>query len=263
MDVRVPALVALLALAATPSLLAASPADSAPVLGWEEVSRRPHDPTAFTQGLLLDEDGRLFESTGRFGASTVREVDPASGEVLRSMPLPEAWFGEGLALVEDELVQLTWKAGIAIRRDAETFETTALHTYEGEGWGLCHDGERLVMSDGSDELTFRDAATFAPIGSVPVTLGGASLYRLNELECVEGAVWANVWGSDVIVRIDPDEGRVTGLLDLRGVIEPHPSAADSGAVLNGIAHHASAGTLLVTGKDWPEIIEIRILEEEG
>jgi glutaminyl-peptide cyclotransferase len=232
-------------------------------IDWQVVSRRAHDPQAFTQGLQLDRRGRLFESTGQYGESSLREVEPASGDVLRRLELPADWFGEGLAVVGDDLVQLTWRAGVATRRDADTFEHLDTYLYDGEGWGLCFDGERLVMSDGSDQLTFRDPATFDAIGSIEVTLDGEPLRRLNELECVDGAVWANVWLSDSLVRIDPGSGRVTGTLDLSGIIEPHPRTIDADAVLNGIAWDAAAGTFLVTGKRWPELIEIRLLEVEG
>ncbi|MGD8682399.1 MAG: glutaminyl-peptide cyclotransferase [Chloroflexota bacterium] len=229
-----------------------------PFLEWEVVSRRPHDTGSFTQGLLLDGQGRLFESAGQYGESDLREVDPLTGAVLRQRPQPDRHFSEGLALVGDELVQLTYREGLARRFDADTFELLERHRYEGQGWGLCYDGERLVMSNGSARLTFRDADTFEPLGSVLVTIGGEPLPRLNELECVDGEVWANVWLTDAVVRIDPDEGRVTGVLDLRGVLEPHPAEIDPSAVLNGIAYDTAADTFLVTGKYWPELIEIRL-----
>ncbi len=234
-----------------------------PILDWQVVSRRAHDTGAFTQGLQLDDQGRLFESTGRYGASTLREVDAATGRVLRRLELPAEWFGEGLTLVGDDLVQLTWKEEIATRRDADTFALLDTYAYEGEGWGICFDGRRFVMSDGSDQLTFRDADTFGVIGSVTVSLDGTALPQLNELECVDGSVWANVWLSDDIVRIDPSSGRVTGRLDLSGIVEPHPREADSDAVLNGIAWDASANTFLVTGKRWPELVEIRLIKPES
>jgi glutamine cyclotransferase len=235
-------------------------AASVPMLEWEVVSRRPHDDTAYTQGLVLDEDGRLFESTGLYGHSTLREVDPQSGELLRSRRLPDTQFGEGLALVGDELIQLTWQRGLARRFEVETFELVGRHRYDGQGWGLCFDGVRLVMSDGSDRLTFRDPRSFEVLGGVAVRADGEPVTRLNELECVGGDVWANVWLTDTIVRIDPADGQVTGVLDLAGIIEPHPAASDTGAVLNGIAYDAEAGTFLVTGKEWPELIEIRVSE---
>ena len=231
-----------------------------PFLEWEVVSRRPHDTAAFTQGLQLDGGGRLFESTGGYGESTLREVDPASGEILRVRRIPDDQFGEGLALVDDELIQLTWRKGLARRFEADTFELVHRHRYDGQGWGLCYDGSRLVMSDGSDELEFRDPITFEVLDSVGVTVAGEPLRRLNELECVDGAVWANVWYSDQVVRIDPADGHVTGVLDLAGIIEPDPGDADHSAVLNGIAYDAEAGTFLVTGKRWPELIEIRVGE---
>jgi glutaminyl-peptide cyclotransferase len=242
--------------------LAFAASSPVPSLDWEIVSRRPHDSTSFTQGLVLDDAGRLYESSGLYGQSSLREVDPSSGAVLRSRPLADTQFGEGLAAVDTELVQLTWRAGTAARYDAETFEPTSTHAYEGQGWGLCFDGERLVMSDGSDHLTFRDPETFVVIGGVDVTLGGEPVHRLNELECVDGSVWANIWYSDTIVRIDPGSGQITALLDLSGILEPHPSIADSGAVLNGIAYDDAANTFLVTGKRWPELIEIRLVDPE-
>ena len=248
------------AVASSPEPEPSSSASPVPLLEWEVVSRRPHDDTAFTQGLQLDGTGRLFESTGLYGESSLREVDPVSGEVLRIRRIPDAQFGEGLALVGDELIQLTWRRGLARRFEAETFELIGRHHYQGQGWGLCFDGQRLVMSDGSDALEFRDPGTFEVLGSVEVTLVGASLRLLNELECVADEVWAHVWYSDTIVRIDPADGRVTGVLDLSGIIEPHPADTSPGSVLNGIAYDAAMDTFLVTGKRWPELIEIRISE---
>ena len=232
-------------------------------LDYEVVSRRPHDPEAFTQGLVLDPTGRLFESTGLLGRSSLREVDAQDGRVLRLRALPDEQFGEGLALVDDRLIQLTWQNGVATAWDAETFEPLTTYAYEGEGWGLCHDGARLVMSDGSDHLTFRDPETFAVLGDVPVTLDGEPLSALNELECVDGAVWANVYQTDRIVRIDPASGAVTGALDLDGILEPRPDDGGHRAVLNGIAYDPVADTFLVTGKLWPELFEIRVTEAEG
>jgi glutamine cyclotransferase len=230
-------------------------------LAWEVVSRRPHDAEAWTQGLLLDGQGRLFESTGLEGRSSLREVDPETGRVLRAVALPDDRFGEGLALVGDRLIQLTWQDGVATAWDVLSFTPLERFVYTGEGWGLCFDDQRLVMSDGSDRLTFRDAGTFEPLGSVSVTLAGQPLAALNELECVDGMVWANVWLTDHIVRIDPGTGDVTGILDLSGLNEaPAPDGQAPRDVLNGIAWDAGAGTFLVTGKLWPELVEIRLLE---
>ena len=262
--VGLPAIALALALVVAAPLLGSS-ADrvAALPLDHEVVSRRPHDAEAFTQGLVLDPSGRLFESTGLLGRSSLREVDPADGRVLRRRALQDERFGEGLALVGDRLIQLTWQNGIATAWDVETFEPLASYEYEGEGWGLCHDGTRLVMSDGSDHLTFRDPETFAVLGDVTVTLDGEPLAALNELECVDGAVWANVYQTDRIVRIDPGSGAVTGTLDLDGIMEPRPDDAQHRAVLNGIAYDRVADTFLVTGKLWPELIEIRVTEAEG
>ena len=255
-------LVLALLVQALPLSAVSKPLAPAPMLSWHEVSRVPHDTSAFTQGLHIDPLGRMFESTGGWGDSSLREVDRVDGRVLRSRALPDALFGEGLTQVNDALVQLTWKAGLALVWDADTFDLEDVHRYEGQGWGLCHDGERLVMSDGSSTLTFRDPHTFEVIGAVRVALDEVPLEDLNELECVGDVVWANVWHSDWIARIDPDDGRVTGWLDLQALLDPHPAEADRSAVLNGIAWDDAAGTLWLTGKNWPEMIEIRVLDDE-
>jgi glutamine cyclotransferase len=251
-------LTVLLALTSGPTGIATGTAD-APQLGWQVVSERPHDATAFTQGLQLD-GGRLYESTGGLGTSTLRELDPDDGAILRLRSLPDDVFGEGLALVDDQLVQLSWQNGIAVIWDAATLAEEGTHRYDGVGWGLCFDGERLVMSDGSDQLTFRDPDTFEVLGTVAVTRDGVPVRRLNELECALGAVWANIWMTDRIVRIDPTDGKVSGWLDLSGILEPHPADADGAAVLDGIAYDEAADTFLVTGKRWPSLFEIRVSE---
>ena len=170
----------------------------------EVLDRLPHDTDAYTQGLVLS-DGRLFESTGLEGQSDVREVDPATGRVVRSTPLAKDQFGEGLAAVDDELVQLTWQNGVALVWDRDTLQEQRRASYRGEGWGLCFDGvtDRLVQTDGSSTLIFRDPTTFAELGRVRVTLDGKPLEQLNELECTTDGVWANVWQTSSIVRIDP------------------------------------------------------------
>ena len=238
-----------------------------PTLSWEVVEVRPHDPDAWTQGLQLDGQGRLFESTGLRGRSSVREVDAASGAVRRQVALPKRHFGEGLAIVGDRLIQLTWQEGVANVWDAETFDRIDTFDFDGEGWGLCYDGRRLVMSDGSQRLTFRDPATFEVMGTLEVDGGTLPPLRLNELECVGDTVWANAWLTDTIVRIDPQGGRVTGVLDLAGLLEQWgpgpdaPAAPEPPDVLNGIAWDAAVGTFLVTGKRWPALFEIRVAEE--
>ncbi len=227
-------------------------------LAWQVVSTRPHDTTAWTEGLLLDPTGALYESTGLVGESTIRQVDPKTGAVIRSTALPGELYGEGLALVGDQFIQLTWKDGVALAWDVATLSQVGSFRYTGEGWGLCNDGTRLVMSDGSSNLTYRDPATFAVTGTVGVTFQGQPVDQLNELECVDGSVWANVWETPYIVRIDPVSGAITGVLDTSGIITPDPSVADSGAVLNGIAYDPVAGTFLLTGKRWPSMFEVRI-----
>jgi glutaminyl-peptide cyclotransferase len=228
------------------------------LLGWEKVASMPHDPEAWTQGLLIDAQGRLFESTGIVGRTSVRELDRMTGEVLRIASPTEDVYGEGLAMAGDRLLQITWRDGVALAWDPETLGLVGSFDYPGEGWGLCSDGTRLVMSDGTATLTFRDPATFEPTGSVVVTAAGQPVVKLNELECVDGDVWANVWETPYIVRIDPATGVVTGVLDMTGLAVPDPSATDPGAVLNGIAFDPARDTFLLTGKLWPTMYEVRI-----
>lgn len=227
-----------------------------------ELARYPHDAAAFTQGLLWH-DGAMYESTGLYGRSSLRRVDLESGVVERIRYLADDEFAEGLARVGDQLIQLTWRAGRAHRWPLASFDLggppLATHGYRGEGWGLCFDGERLVMSDGSTRLQFRDPATFALLGTVEVRLAGEPLARLNELECVGDDLWANIWYDDRIVRIDPDSGRVEAWADLSGLLDPTVrSELGPDAVLNGLAWRPESGTMLATGKLWPVVIELRI-----
>ena len=216
----------------------------------------PHDPEAFTQGLLL-EDGRFYESTGLYGESTLREVVPETGEVLREVAVSPDIFAEGLTLVEDKLIQITWREGVALIYDRDTFEQTDTLSYEGEGWGLCYDGAALVMSDGSATLTRRDPATLAVLGATEVTLDGQPVTQLNELECVGDDVYANVWQTDTIVRI-ADSGQVTQEIDASSLLSDAERAGlGPNAVLNGIAYDAEAETFFLTGKLWPKVLEVR------
>lgn len=217
------------------------------------VRRYPHRPDAFTQGLLFHE-GVLYESTGRRGLSELRLVDLATGSVRRRRALSERYFGEGLARVGERLVQLTWTSGRAIVFSRDDFEPVRELEYAGEGWGLCFDGERLVMSDGSAWLSFRDPDTFAEQQRVRVTHAGRPLGRLNELECVDGLVWANVWTTDEIVAIDPDRGEVTAVVDASGLLSREERAGTD--VLNGIAWAQDRGHFLITGKLWPWLFEV-------
>jgi glutaminyl-peptide cyclotransferase len=225
------------------------------------VETHPHDTAAFTQGLVLASDA-LFESTGGYGESTLREVDLASGSVRREVRLPDDLFGEGLAMVGDRLIQLTWREGRALVYDAGSFEAVEELTYEGEGWGLCHDGEALWMSDGSSMLTRRDPITFEALAVVPVTRSGQPVERLNELECVGGLVYANVWLTDDIVVVDPGTGEVVLVVDGSRLLEPDVvSGLPDEAVLNGIAHDPTDDTFLLTGKLWPSLLRVHIPRE--
>jgi glutaminyl-peptide cyclotransferase len=221
---------------------------------------RPHDRTAFTEGFELV-DGVLYEGTGLVGSSAMLATDPATGAVRQRAELPSPLFGEGISVVGPRIWQLTWKDGVAIERDRATFAERRRVHYEGEGWGLCHDGTRLVMSNGTDRLTFRDPTTFAVLGEVQVRFPGDGVGQLNELDCSGGLVWANVWRTDRILRIDPGSGLVTGVVDASGLLAQHASAADrAGAdVLNGIASIPGSPEFLITGKRWPTTFRVRFV----
>lgn len=234
----------------------APPPDSPEKLKVQILSIRPHDPESYTQGLVWH-DGVLYESGGQYGKSSVRQVDPTTGEVKHRVDVPKELFAEGLALVGDRLIQLTWQENRALVYDRATFNKVKEFRYEGEGWGLCYDGKRLVMSDGSDRLTFRDPETFAPLGQVKVTLEGRPVAAINELECVDGQVWANVWLTDDILRIDPATGKVTARVDASGLLTPDERA--TAEVLNGIAWVPATQTFLITGKYWPKMFEVKFV----
>ncbi len=237
------------------------PAPAAPAPGggdWEVevVAEYPHDPGAYTQGLVWHA-GSLYESTGLYGRSSLRQVELATGTVQRQVALPPECFGEGLARVGERLVQLTWQEGKALYWTLGDMSRAAERSFTGEGWGLCWDGSRLVMSDGTATLTLRDAESFAEIGRLAVTRGGRPLDLLNELECVEGAIWANVYTTDELVRIDPETGVVTATVDaslLRGLDPGHRAE-----VANGIAWRPETKTFLLTGKFWGKLFEVRFV----
>ena len=233
-------------------------AQSIPVLRPEVLAEVPHDPSAFTQGLELHE-GTLYEGTGLEGRSQLRVLDPATGEVQHAESLPGQLFGEGIAVAGDRIWQLTWQDGVVLEWDRATLTLRQQLPLDGEGWGLCHDGTRLVRSDGTDRLRFHDPVTFAETGSVTVTLDGEPVTQLNELECVDGQVWANVWPSDVLVRIDPASGQVSAAVDAAGLLDPE-QRANADAVLNGIAALGDDEYLL-SGKLWPVSFRVRFVEE--
>ena len=224
-----------------------------PVREWrtEVVATYPHDGKAFTQGLEL-RDGMLYEGTGRYGSSWITVSDFPSGTVRERVDLEPELFGEGITLVGDTIWQLTWRNGVALLRDRASLSEIRRVRYQGEGWGICYQsGEnRLVMSDGTNRLSFRDPESFRAVGSVAVTLRGRPLSRLNELECVGDSVWANVYGRNELVRIDPDSGEVTDVVRV-------PMVHREG-VLNGIAAIPGTDELLITGKNWPTMYRVRL-----
>lgn len=228
----------------------------APVEGYRVVHVYPHDRQAFTQGLVYM-DGYLYESTGLKGSSSLRQVQLETGAVRRKRQLSRRYFGEGLTAWQTDLVQLTFRAGQGFVYDRATFAVRRTFTYAGEGWGLASDGARLIMSDGSATLRFLDPDTFHETGRVTVRDGDTPVAYLNELEYVHGEVYANVWKTDRVARIDPNTGRVTGWIDLHGLLDAGNGVLRSG-VLNGIAYDAKHDRLFVTGKLWPKLFEIRV-----
>ncbi len=225
-----------------------------PVVEPVVIAEIPHDTTAFTQGLEFDGPA-LYEGTGLVGQSQLRELDPSTGAVLRSAADPPTYFGEGIAVVGDRIWQLTWRNGVAVEWDKATFKPLREVKMDGEGWGLCLDGDRLIRSDGTDRLRFHDADSFTENGGVNVTRDGAPVTELNELDCVDGQVWANVWKTNQIVRIDPATGAVTAVVDASSLINRQHLAPEQ--VLNGIAH-VDGQNFLLTGKDWPTMYRVRI-----
>lgn len=223
----------------------------------EVIKKYPHDASAFTQGLEFH-DNLLWESTGRYGTSSIRRVRLRDGVVEKAESLPREHFGEGLTKVGEIFVQLTWKSGVAYRWKASDFSSLAALQYDGEGWGLCFDGQRLVLSNGTDRLSFRDPKTMKETGFVRVRMQGERLSKkLNELECVNGQVYANAWREDAIYRIDPSSGQVTAVIDARA-LRPDSRRAE---VLNGIAYNPSKETFFVTGKLWPVLYEVRFVPQ--
>ena len=228
---------------------------TAPVYGYEVVNVYPHDRNAFTQGLLY-RDGMLYESTGLNGRSSLRKVQLETGKVLQQVSVESRFFAEGLTDWGSRLIQLTWDTNVGFVYDLASFKRLQTFSYEGEGWGLARDARRIVMSDGSPTLRFLDPQTLKVVGRLPVTDGNLPVDDLNELEVIDGQVYANVWLTDRIAMISPDNGRVTGWINLAGLM---PRSSVSGdAVLNGIAYDAQRKRLFVTGKLWPSLFEIRI-----
>jgi glutamine cyclotransferase len=228
------------------------------VLGYQIVHTYPHDPRAFTQGLLYV-DGHLYESTGLNGRSSIRMVDLNTGRVLQKYDLPSEYFGEGLTDWGSTLVQLTWQAHKGFVYDRFTFSLLRTFTYEGEGWGITHDDKQFIMSDGTSYLRFLDPKTFQETRRIHVVgANGRGIEDLNELEYVHGEIYANIWHSDRIARISPKNGKLLGWIDLSG-LRDQSTAANPDAVLNGIAYDAKDNRLFVTGKLWPKLFEIKLV----
>ncbi|WP_326548563.1 glutaminyl-peptide cyclotransferase [Mycolicibacterium sp. ND9-15] len=227
---------------------------STPVIKPVVLNEIPHDVTAWTQGLELD-GPTLYEGTGIAGRSQMRELDPATGAVRRAAAAPNNYYGEGITVVDDRIWELTWRNGVAVEWDRATLTPVREVPVEGEGWGLCRDGDRLIRSDGTDRLRFHDPATFAETGSVAVTRDGRPLRSLNELECVDGQVWANVWQTETIVRIDPATGNVNTVVDAAELWPGQNGSREK--ALNGIAH-LGGDEYLLTGKFWPSMYRVRL-----
>ena len=230
-----------------------------PVYGYEVVNSWPHDREAFTQGLIFHE-GALIESTGQYGESSLRRVELQTGRVLQKTDVPPQFFAEGAALLRGKLYQLTWTTERGFVYDPATLKKTGEFRYSGEGWGLTHDGESLILSDGTNQIRFLDPETFAVSRTINVFDRGRPLREINELEYVKGEIYANVWKTDRVARIDPQTGALKGWIDLKGIISPAERGGDTDAVLNGIAYDERGDRLFVTGKLWPKLFEIRLKE---
>ena len=229
-----------------------------PTYSYRVVHSFPHDPTAFTQGLLYD-NGFLYESTGQYGQSSLRKVELETGTVVQLHQLDDRFFAEGLALFGNRLLQLTWRANKGFAYSLDSFEPLMEFAYPTEGWGLTYDGELLIMSDGSATLYFRDPFTFAEVSRVDVVAQDRSVYQLNELEWIAGEVFANIWQTDTIARIDPATGQVAGWIDLTGLLSNEDRRGSNAEVLNGIAYDSEGERLFVTGKRWPKLYQIELV----
>ena len=227
---------------------------------YKVIESYPHDPNAFTQGLVFEGDV-FYEGTGYRGRSSLRRVDLNTGNVVQHVDLEKQFFGEGIAVQEERIIQLTWKSQTGFIYHKETFERLGQFQYRTEGWGITYDGKRLIMSDGTSKLQFLDPATFDSIGSIDVFDHKGPVARLNELEYVKGEIYANVWLTDRVARISPETGRVTGWIELGGLLSPQERTSPD-QVLNGIAYDSERDRLFVTGKLWPKIFEIELIRKD-
>jgi glutamine cyclotransferase len=241
----------------TDSINSSLNAASIPVFGYEVVNTYPHDPSAFTQGLVYD-DGVLYEGTGLNGQSTLRRVDVATGRVLQQTNLSREFFGEGIAIWKDRLMQLTWLSNQGFVYGKENLTRIGNFSYPTEGWGLTSDGKKLIMSDGTETLYFLDPVTLARVGEIKVTAIGEPVKGLNELEYINGMIYANMWPRNRIAIISPDNGSVVGVINLQGILKKSDIHGHKVDVLNGIAYDVKTDRLFVTGKRWPRLFEIRL-----
>jgi glutaminyl-peptide cyclotransferase len=229
----------------------------APQYTYRVVKTYPHDRTAFTQGLEY-RDGFLYEGTGMSGRSAVRKIELATGRVIQKYDLPQPFFGEGITVLNQQILELTWQSQTGFVYDKSSFRLLRSFNYPGEGWGLTNDGRQIYMSDGTSQIRVWDPATLSEVRRISVKDGAMPVMQLNELEWVRGEIYANVWQTDRIARISPADGKVLGWIDLTGIL-PKSERPDPDAVLNGIAYDAAGDRLFVTGKLWPKLFEIRVV----
>jgi glutaminyl-peptide cyclotransferase len=230
-----------------------------PTYGYQIVHAYPHDPNAFTEGLFFL-DGDLYESTGLEGHSSIRKVRLKTGEVLQKLDIPAQYFGEGIVNWKGTLIELTWRSQVGFVYDLKTFHLLHQFSYLGEGWALTQDGRQIIMSDGTPDIRFLDPQTLKEVRRITVVDDGQPLQNINELEWVKGEIFANIWQTDRIARIDPASGAVVGWIDLTGLRASAANTEDPNAVLNGIAYDAKNDRLFVTGKRWPKLYEIRLVK---
>ncbi len=230
-----------------------------PVYTYQVLNTYPHDMSAFTEGLVF-EDSVLYEGTGLYGYSNLRRVELETGKVLQIRELPSQYFGEGITIYKNKIIQLTWKSHLGLVYDKSNFELLQEFNYPTEGWGITYDGSYLIMSDGTSILHFLDPETFEEISQIEVHENNIPVTKINELEYVQGEIFANIWLTERIARINPLTGQVTGWIDLKGILSPE-DRSEKVDVLNGIAYDAKNNRLLVTGKFWPKLFEIELIKE--
>jgi glutamine cyclotransferase len=239
----------------------APPYDAIPVYTYKVLHTYPHDTNAYTEGLVY-RDGQLYESTGLRGQSELRRVELETGEVVQKVALPNKYFGEGLTIYDSKLIQLTWQTRVGFVYDLDSFKLLRQFNFGTEGWGLTQNGQYLIRGDGSSTLYLLDPNTFEEVGRIDVQASGQPVFNLNELEYIDGEIFANVWKTDRIARIDPQTGHVVGWIDLSGLLSPR-EVSSPGAVLNGIAYDVAGQRLFVTGKNWPHLFEIQLIGAVG